>query len=68
MPAFSMRLPGSAVLEDRYGVNYSVLSVPKGNVARLSYVNEFLRDMKASGQMQRAIERSGWRGVKIVMD
>jgi len=64
----SLRLPGSAVLEDRYGVNYSVLSVPKGNVARLSYVSEFLRDMKASGQMQRAIERSGWRGVKIVMD
>jgi polar amino acid transport system substrate-binding protein len=64
----SLRLPGSAVLEDRYGVNYSVLSVPKGNAGRLSYVDEFLREIKASGDMQRAIERSGWRGVKIVMD
>jgi len=64
----SLRLPGSAVLEDRYGVNYSVLSVPKGNAGRLSYVDEFLRETKASGVMRRAIERSGWRGVKIVMD
>jgi len=64
----SLRLPGSAVLEDRYGVNFSVLAVPKGNAGRLSYVDEFLQETKASGMMQRAIERSGWRGVKIVSD
>lgn len=64
----SLRLRGSSVLEDRYGVNFSVLAVPKGNAGRLSYVNEFLQETKASGLMQRAIERSGWRGVKIVSD
>jgi polar amino acid transport system substrate-binding protein len=64
----SLRLPGSAVLEDRYGVNYSVLAVPKGNAGRLSYADEFLRETKASGTMQRAIERSGWRGVRVVPD
>src|SRR5947209_7427899 len=59
----SLRLPGSAVLEDRYGVNFSVLAVPTGSAGRLSYVDEFLRETKASGAMQRAIQRSGWRGV-----
>ena len=64
----SLRLPGSSVLEDRYGVNFSVLAVPKRNAGRLSYVDEFLRETKASGVMERAIDRSGWRGVKIVSD
>jgi hypothetical protein len=58
----------AVVLDDRCGVNYSVLSVPKGYEGRLSYVDAFLQAAKASGVMQHAIERSGWRGDKIVID
>jgi len=43
----SMRLPGSAVLEDRYGVNFSVFAVPKGSAPRLAYINEFIGEAKA---------------------
>jgi polar amino acid transport system substrate-binding protein len=62
----SVRLPGSAVLEDRYGVNFLALVVPKGRAGRLSYVNEFVQEAKASGLVQRAIERAAWRGVRVV--
>ncbi len=62
----SIKLPGSDVLEDRYGVNVLALVVPKGQAERLAYLNEFLQDAKASGLVQRAIERAGWRGVRVV--
>lgn len=62
----SVRLPGSFVLEDRYGVNFSVMAVPKGRSARLAYIDEFLHDAKASGLVQQAFDRAGWRGVRVV--
>jgi polar amino acid transport system substrate-binding protein len=62
----STRLPGSAVLEDRYGVVFSVMGVAKGRSARLAYINEFLRHAKASGLVQRVLDRAGWRGVHVV--
>jgi len=62
----SARLPGSMVLQDRYGVNYSVMAVSKDRSQRLGYINEFLRDAIASGLMQRAFDRAGWRGVSVV--
>jgi polar amino acid transport system substrate-binding protein len=62
----SPTLPGSAVLEDRYGVVFSVMGVAKGRSARLAYINEFLRDAKTSGLVQRAFDRAGWRGVRVV--
>ena len=63
----SARLPGSTVLEERYGVVFSVIGVAKGRSARLAYINEFLRDAKASGVVQRAFDRAGWRGVHVVL-
>jgi len=62
----SLKLPGSVVLESRYGVVFSVMAVAKGKSARLAYINEFLRDAKASGLVQRAFDRAGWRGVRVV--
>ena len=62
----SASLPGSAVLEDRYGVVFSVMGVTKGRSARLTYINEFLRHAKASGLVQRVFDRAGWRGVHVV--
>jgi polar amino acid transport system substrate-binding protein len=62
----SAKLPGSRVLEDRYGANLVALAVPKGEAGRLGYVTEFIEEAKASGLVQRAIERAGLIGYQVV--
>ena len=58
-------LPGSRVLEERFGVNRVGIVVPKGNTGRLAFVSEFVEQAKASGLVQRAIERADLRGVQV---
>ena len=62
---YSAQLPGSRVLEDRYGANRPAVVVAKGETARLAYISEFIEEIKASGFVQQAITRSGWRGVRL---
>jgi polar amino acid transport system substrate-binding protein len=62
---YSAQLPGSRVLDSRYGFNSLAIAVPKGQVGRLAYVSDFIEEAKASGLVQQAIERSGWRGLKV---
>jgi polar amino acid transport system substrate-binding protein len=59
------RLPGSRVLEDRFGVNRVGIVTPKGHPARLAYLSDFIESAKASGLVQRAVERAGLRGVQV---
>ena len=61
----SAQLPGSRVLEDRYGENRPAVVVAKGKAARLAYISEFIEEIKASGFVQQAITRSGWQGVRV---
>jgi polar amino acid transport system substrate-binding protein len=61
----SERLPGSITLADRYGANINRMVVPKGKAGWAAYVNEFVEDAKASGLVQKAIERGGTRGVTV---
>jgi polar amino acid transport system substrate-binding protein len=62
---YSTKLPGSRVLEDYYGANPLSMAVPKGQVARLAYVRDFVEEAKASGLAQRAIESTGQRGIRV---
>ncbi len=62
---YSEQLPGSRVLEDRFGANRPAIVVAKGQAARLAYFSELFEEMKASGVVQQAITRSGWRGVRV---
>jgi polar amino acid transport system substrate-binding protein len=62
---FAEKLAGSAVLQDRYGANFLTIAVARGEAGRLAYFNEFIADAKASGLVQRAIDRAGWRGVQV---
>jgi polar amino acid transport system substrate-binding protein len=62
---YSTKLSGSRVLEDYYGANPLSMAVPKGQVARLAYVSDFVEEAKASGLAQRAIERAGQRGIRV---
>ena len=63
---FIGRLPGGRILEGRAGVEEQAFAQPKGrNPAGLAYVNDFLRDAKASGLVKQALDRSGLRGAAV---
>ena len=62
---YSARLPGSRVLEDRYGANRQAIAVAKGEAGRLSYISQFVEEAKASGLVQRAIDHGGLHGIHV---
>jgi polar amino acid transport system substrate-binding protein len=62
---YSAQLPGSRVLDDRYGANLQAMAVPQGQVGRLAYISEFIEQAKSSGFVQAAIERAGERGAQV---
>jgi len=62
---YSAKLPSSAVLDHRYGANFLAIAVPKGQGGRLASVKEFVEEAKASGLLQQALERAGWRGFQL---
>jgi polar amino acid transport system substrate-binding protein len=55
----SKNLAGSRVLDDYYGANLNRVVVPKRHPGRLSYVSKFVEEAKASGLVQKAIDRDG---------
>jgi polar amino acid transport system substrate-binding protein len=62
---YSAQLPGSRVLEDHYGANLNRIVILKGNPGRLASINEFVEQAKASGLVQKAIDRAGPRGLTV---
>jgi polar amino acid transport system substrate-binding protein len=62
---YAAQLPGSQVLDGRYGFNAIGMAVPKGQAGRLAYLSEFVEEAKASGLVQRAIDRASWRGIRV---
>jgi polar amino acid transport system substrate-binding protein len=59
------KLPGSRVLDGRFmGVQQSI-AVPKGHETGLGYLRQVVEEVKASGLIARAIERTGARGVSV---
>ena len=59
------KLPGSKVLEDRFMVFEQAMGMPRGRDAGLAYAKEFIEEIKASGFVTRALEKSGVRGVPV---
>ena len=62
---YSADLPGSRILDERFGVNRVGMAISKGQAAHLAYFSEFIEATKASGFVQGAIERAGLRGVHV---
>jgi polar amino acid transport system substrate-binding protein len=60
--AMSDQLPGSRVLDGRWGVEHLSLAMPKGRGAGLEYAKAFVAEVKASGVVKRASQRAGLRG------
>ena len=63
--AHSAKLPGSRVFEDRFMAIGQALGIVKGRGEAVKYLREFIEDVKASGFVARALEKSGVRGVSI---
>ena len=63
--ANAQRLAGSRVLEGRFMAIQQALGTPKGRDVAAKYLREFIEDVKASGLVAQAIERSGIRGVSV---
>ncbi|HWP60396.1 MAG TPA: transporter substrate-binding domain-containing protein [Candidatus Acidoferrales bacterium] len=59
------RLPGARVLDDGFASIEIAFALPKGREAALAYVSAFVKRAKASGDVARAIEAAGIRGVRV---
>jgi polar amino acid transport system substrate-binding protein len=58
----SDQLPGSRILEGRFGLEHLALGIPKGREAGMAYLRQFAEEAVADGSVQRAVARAGVRG------
>ncbi len=57
--------PGARILDDGFtDISYAAM-VPKGQAARLAYVNEFLDNARQSGLVKRIVESLELQGVRV---
>jgi polar amino acid transport system substrate-binding protein len=58
-------LPGSRVLDGRWGLEHLALAIPKGRDAGFAYVRAFAVDARSEGLVARAAARVALRGVAV---
>jgi polar amino acid transport system substrate-binding protein len=58
----SNSLPGSRVLDGRWGLEHMAIGIPKGREQGLAYASRFAADAASEGLVARAAERAGLRG------
>ena len=58
-------LPGSRVLEGRYGLEQIAAGIPKGRADGLLFLQTFVEVSKADGSMARIIQDVGMRGTSV---
>jgi polar amino acid transport system substrate-binding protein len=56
------KLPGSQVLDGRWGIERHAIAIPKGRDQGRAFVEKFTEDAKAEGLVKAAIARAGLRG------
>jgi polar amino acid transport system substrate-binding protein len=56
------RLPGSHVLEGRWGTEHLAPAIPKGRDAGMPYLRKFTEEIRGNGELERASKRAGLRG------
>ncbi len=56
------KLPGSTVLDGRWGVEHFAIGIPKGRDQGRAFVEKFTEDAKSEGLVKAAIARAGLRG------
>ena len=63
--AMSDTLPGSQVLDGKWGLEHLAVALPKGRGPGLAFANALVEEIKASGLVKRASERTGLRGAVV---
>jgi polar amino acid transport system substrate-binding protein len=56
------KLPGSKVMDGRWGVERHSIAIPKGRYQGMVFVEKFTRDAKSEGLVKAAVARAGLRG------
>jgi polar amino acid transport system substrate-binding protein len=59
----SDQMPGSKVLDGRWGEEHLGFAIPRGREAALDYVRHFVEDVQTNGVLAEAVQRAGLRGV-----
>jgi polar amino acid transport system substrate-binding protein len=55
-------VPGSRVLDGRWGLEHMAIAIPKGRTAALPFLGRFADDMRTSGRLKAMLARAGLRG------
>jgi polar amino acid transport system substrate-binding protein len=58
----SEKLPGSRVLDGRWGVERFAVGIPKGRDGGMAFIRQFTEAVKSEGLVKAAIARAGLRG------
>ena len=59
------KLPGSKVLEARWGIERHAIAIPKGREQAMASIRQFTNEVKSEGVVGAAIARAGLRGATI---
>src|SRR4029078_9566496 len=59
------KLPGSRVLEGRWGLERHAIAIPKGREQAMAFIRQFTNEVKSEGVVGAAIARAGLRGAMI---
>jgi len=65
LAVFGRQLPGSRILDGGFDTLHMALGVPKGRSAAATYLSSLVEELKASGYIGEAIERSGLKGAQV---
>jgi polar amino acid transport system substrate-binding protein len=60
--ALSDHLPGSRILDGRYGVEHLALAIPKGRPKTMAFLATFVNDVRSDGFLERAATKVRLRG------
>jgi polar amino acid transport system substrate-binding protein len=60
--AWSDHLPGSRILDGRYGVERIALAIPKGRPRAMGYLTTFVKEVRDDGFLERAAAKVRFRG------
>jgi polar amino acid transport system substrate-binding protein len=58
----SDQMPGSRILEGRWGEEHLAVAIPKDHEAALEYIQRFVQEVQTSGLVAKSAEQAGLRG------
>jgi polar amino acid transport system substrate-binding protein len=58
----SDQMPGSRILEGRWGEEHLAVAIPKEHTAALDYIQNFVNDVRSNGLAAHSAEQAGLRG------